>query len=87
MESPPPPSDRVGETVGGRYVLRRLIGVGGYSAVYEATHAVTGRVVALKLLHPGSSEGVVVGASDLVGASPGRQSLSAPVLRSRCGFR
>ncbi|MFO0603104.1 MAG: protein kinase [Polyangiales bacterium] len=52
MESPPPPSDRVGETVGGRYVLRRLIGVGGYSAVYEATHAVTGRVVALKLLHP-----------------------------------
>jgi len=52
MESPTPPSDRVGETIGGRYALRRLIGVGGYSAVYEAMHTVTGRVVALKLLHP-----------------------------------
>jgi len=51
METPPP-NDRVGETVGGRYVLRRLIGVGGYSAVYEAAHTVTGRAVALKLLHP-----------------------------------
>jgi len=51
MESPPT-NDRVGETVGGRYVLRRLIGVGGYSAVYEATHTVTARAVAIKLLHP-----------------------------------
>jgi hypothetical protein len=52
MESSSSPSDHVGQTVGGRYILQRLIGVGGYSAVYEAAHTVTGRAVALKLLHP-----------------------------------
>ena len=48
----PPAIDRVGSTIGGRYALRRLLGVGGFSAVYEATHTITDRAVALKLLHP-----------------------------------
>ena len=45
-------SDRIGTTVGGRYEIRRLLGEGGFSAVFEAVHNVTGREVALKLLHP-----------------------------------
>jgi eukaryotic-like serine/threonine-protein kinase len=48
---PPQSQSRVGETIAGRYALKRRIGVGGYSSVYEASHTVTGRLVALKLLH------------------------------------
>lgn len=46
------PSERIGTTVAGRYEIRRLLGEGGFSAVFEAVHNVTGREVALKLLHP-----------------------------------
>src|SRR6188768_4434624 len=42
---------RVGQTVGGKWRLDRVIGVGGMAAVYEATHRNRLRV-ALKLLHP-----------------------------------
>ncbi len=41
---------RVGETVGGKWHLDRVIGVGGMAAVYEATHRNRNRV-AIKLLH------------------------------------
>ncbi len=43
--------DRIGTTIGGRYELRRLIGEGGFSTVFAAVHTVTGREVAVKLLH------------------------------------
>ena len=42
---------RVGQTIGGRWRLDRVLGVGGMAAVYEARNAL-GSVVALKLLHP-----------------------------------
>jgi len=42
---------RVGQTVGGKWRLDRVIGVGGMAAVYEATHRNRLRA-ALKLLHP-----------------------------------
>jgi eukaryotic-like serine/threonine-protein kinase len=44
-------SERIGTTIGGRYELRRLIGEGGFSAVYEGVHTITGREVAVKILH------------------------------------
>ncbi|MEZ4410533.1 MAG: protein kinase [Polyangiales bacterium] len=50
--SPTSPSERIGTTVAGRYEIRRLLGEGGFSSVFEAVHNVTGREVALKLLHP-----------------------------------
>ncbi len=43
--------DRIGTTIGGRYELRRLIGEGGFSTVFSAVHVVTGREVAVKILH------------------------------------
>ncbi len=42
---------RVGETLGGKWHLDRLIGFGGMAAVYEATHR-NGMRGAVKLLHP-----------------------------------
>ncbi len=42
---------RVGQTIGGKWHLDRVIGVGGMAAVYEATHRNRNRV-AIKLLHP-----------------------------------
>jgi serine/threonine protein kinase len=44
-------TERIGTTIADRYELRRLIGEGGFSTVFEAVHAITGRAVALKLLH------------------------------------
>lgn len=41
---------RVGETLGGRYRLDRLLGVGGTAAVFAATHR-NGSRVAIKMLH------------------------------------
>lgn len=41
-----------GQVVADRYVVRRVIGVGGMGAVYEVQHQVTKRIGALKLLHP-----------------------------------
>ena len=45
---------RVGATIGGKWHLDRVIGVGGMAAVYEATHRNRNRV-AIKLLHPALS--------------------------------
>jgi eukaryotic-like serine/threonine-protein kinase len=42
--------DRVGRILGGRYLLRAVLGVGGTAVVYRAT-APDGRSVAVKLLH------------------------------------
>src|ERR1051325_3571536 len=42
---------RVGRTIGGKYRIDALLGVGGMAAVYAATHR-NGRRVAIKLLHP-----------------------------------
>ncbi|MBI5513380.1 MAG: protein kinase [Deltaproteobacteria bacterium] len=43
---------RVGTVLGGKYRLRRVVGVGGMGAVYEARNTWTDRRVALKVLHP-----------------------------------
>jgi serine/threonine-protein kinase len=42
--------ERVGETVGGKWTLESLIGVGGVAAVYAARHK-NGNRVAIKILH------------------------------------
>jgi serine/threonine-protein kinase len=41
----------VGSTVGGRYVLKRMLGRGGAASVFAAEHAFVKRPVALKLPH------------------------------------
>lgn len=43
--------ERVGQTIGGRWVLRSVLGVGGMAAVYAATD-VAGNEAAVKILHP-----------------------------------
>lgn len=47
---------RQGEVVEGRYRLDRLLGEGGYGAVYAATHLEMGTPLALKLLHAHHSD-------------------------------
>lgn len=42
----------VGSSIGGKYEVRRVLGIGGMGAVYEAKHAYTGRRVAVKVLGP-----------------------------------
>ncbi len=41
-----------GDTVDGRYVIERVIGRGASGVVYEATHRVIGKRLAIKCLHP-----------------------------------
>jgi eukaryotic-like serine/threonine-protein kinase len=48
--APACPGRRVGTVVAGKYHLVRLIGMGGMGAVYEATHLMLQRPVALKML-------------------------------------
>ena len=45
------PVTTVGETIGGKYRLDRLLGEGGMGAVYAAENLNTGRRVAVKVLH------------------------------------
>jgi serine/threonine-protein kinase len=48
---PPPPADPlVGKTLGGRYLVKRLLDRGGMGKVYEAEQQPLGRMVALKTL-------------------------------------
>jgi serine/threonine protein kinase len=42
----------VGQTIGGRYQIEKLLGQGGMSAVYQAIDPNLKRVVAIKLIHP-----------------------------------
>jgi len=55
MPPPTKPSQRISAIIGGKYELTSLLGTGGLGAVYAATHQLTGREVAVKLLHAGSS--------------------------------
>jgi serine/threonine protein kinase len=47
----PPPHVLIGKSIGGRYLVRSLLGEGGMGAVYEAEHIALGRSVAVKVLH------------------------------------
>ncbi|HEY8088075.1 MAG TPA: serine/threonine-protein kinase [Polyangiaceae bacterium] len=49
---PRPQDDAVGQTVDGKYEIRRELGRGAGGVVYEARHNFTGRLVALKMLPP-----------------------------------
>ncbi|AKF09714.1 serine/threonine-protein kinase [Sandaracinus amylolyticus] len=46
------PEERVGSLLAGRYRLESILGSGGTSVVFRASHTWTGRPVALKLLKP-----------------------------------
>jgi serine/threonine-protein kinase len=59
--SPPPkakdaPDSLIGTSLVGRFNITRRIGEGGMGMVYEATHAVIGRPVAIKVLHERHAE-------------------------------
>jgi serine/threonine-protein kinase len=43
---------RVGQTLGGKWVVDRLVDMGGMAAVYAVTHRTTGKRAAIKLLMP-----------------------------------
>ncbi|WP_437563515.1 serine/threonine-protein kinase [Sorangium sp. So ce542] len=47
----------VGETLGGKYRIIRLLGQGGMGAVYEAQLAATARRVAVKVMHGAAQQG------------------------------
>ena len=42
--------EMVGTTLSGRYLINRKVGQGGMGAVYEATHTLIGKRVAVKVL-------------------------------------
>ena len=44
--------DLIGKTIGGKYVVRNILGEGGMGTVFEAEHLTIGRSVAVKVLHP-----------------------------------
>jgi serine/threonine protein kinase len=46
-----PPDSRVGKTLGGKWKLDRLIGIGGMASVYAASHR-NGALAAIKVLRP-----------------------------------
>jgi serine/threonine protein kinase len=47
-----PTRDLLGKTIGGKYVVRSVLGEGGMGTVFEAEHLTIGRSVAVKVLHP-----------------------------------
>jgi serine/threonine-protein kinase len=48
--------DLVGQTIGGRYQVRDILGEGGMGTVYEALHLGLGRPVAIKILNPSQAK-------------------------------
>jgi serine/threonine protein kinase len=44
--------DLVGQTLGGKYLVRGVLGEGGMGTVFEAQHLPSGTLVAVKVLHP-----------------------------------
>jgi serine/threonine-protein kinase len=44
--------DLTGKKIGGKYVVRSVLGEGGMGTVFEAEHITIGRSVAVKVLHP-----------------------------------
>ena len=48
-------NQRIGKTLGGKWTLERLLGVGGMAAVYVGVHKI-GRRAAIKILHPDIAE-------------------------------
>jgi serine/threonine protein kinase len=44
--------DLIGKTIGGKYLVKSVIGEGGMGTVFEAEHHALGRTVAVKVLHP-----------------------------------
>ena len=46
------PSSLIGTTIAGRYQVTKKLGEGGMGTVYQATHTVLEKQVALKVLHP-----------------------------------
>ena len=42
----------VGTTIGGKFVLKKMVGSGGMGKVYRADHKGVGRTVAVKIMHP-----------------------------------
>lgn len=48
---PDPTAELIGQTIGGGYRIDRLLGTGGFGAVYRATQLSMRRPVAMKLLH------------------------------------
>ena len=55
------PATLVGQTIGGRYRVERLLGEGGMGAVYEAEHTLMHKRVAVKVLHAEMSQMSEVG--------------------------
>jgi serine/threonine-protein kinase len=53
---PAEPATLVGQTIGGRYRIERLLGEGGMGAVYEAEHTLMHKRVAVKVLHAEMSQ-------------------------------
>jgi serine/threonine-protein kinase len=51
---PPPKAVRqlTGKTIGGKYLVRSVLGEGGMGTVFEAENLAIGRAVAVKVLHP-----------------------------------
>ncbi len=52
MRFAPAASDLIGQRIGDKYEVRRLIAEGGMGVVYEAVHTDINRRVALKVVHP-----------------------------------
>jgi serine/threonine-protein kinase len=48
---PPCPQSRTGQSLGGKYSLGEILGIGGIATVYAATHPLLHRDIAVKILH------------------------------------
>jgi eukaryotic-like serine/threonine-protein kinase len=51
-QRPGGPESLVGRTLGGRYLIERVVGEGGMGAVYQAEHTHMHKRLAVKVLHP-----------------------------------